>query len=216
MVAAMVIGGVASIGSAVVSSSASTKAANAAKDAAAQNNALQQDIYNQNKANLSGYTESGNKATSSIDALLGNGGDQAAQDAAFQKFLGSTGYQFQTDQGEKAVTAALGSKGLLDSGAALKSLNNYGQQQALTGFGTYASLLQGQQSTGLSAASALAGVGQQYADAVGTNNTNAANTVGNAALASAGQISSALGNLVTGYGIEKGLSSSYKPKNGGN
>jgi type II secretory pathway pseudopilin PulG len=208
MVVAAVVGGVATVGSAVASSSAASKASKTAKNTAAANNALQQDIYNQNKATLSPYVEEGNKATGALGDLLGLNG-AGSQNAGFGNYLNSTGYQFQLGQGEKAVTAALGSKGLLDSGAAQKALTNYGQQQALTGFGNYANLLAGQQGVGLSAASAQAGAGAGYANSVSANNNVASEASQNAALAGAAGINSALGSALGAYGLSQGLGSSY-------
>ena len=69
---------VAAVGSAVVGAGASiisgNKAAKSAKDTATQNNALQQTIYNENKATLSPFVNAGSSATNSIQALLGLGG----------------------------------------------------------------------------------------------------------------------------------------------
>ena len=73
-----IIGGVASIGGAILGSKAQKKAANAAAQAAtdntAANNALARDIYGQNKATLSPFINTGTNASSAINALLGLGG----------------------------------------------------------------------------------------------------------------------------------------------
>lgn len=75
-----IIGGVASIGGALLSSSGQKKAANtaanAAKDTAATNNALALNIYGQNKAALSPYSNNGMAASNAINSLLGIGGTQ--------------------------------------------------------------------------------------------------------------------------------------------
>lgn len=137
------------------------------------------------------------------------GSSAATQDAAFQNYENSTGYQFQLNNGLKSVQAALGAQGLTDSGAAQKSLNNYAQNQALTGFNSYLSALQGQQGAGLTAASAQAGVGQNYANATSANNNAAATATGNAALSGANGVNSALGSALTAYSYNQGLGSSY-------
>lgn len=73
-----VIAGAGAIGGAALSSKAQSKAAETAaqaqQDTAAQNNALQQQIYNQNKATLSPFVNTGTQASSAINALLGLGG----------------------------------------------------------------------------------------------------------------------------------------------
>jgi len=63
----------------------------------------------------------------------------------------------------KSVQAALGSKGLLDSGAAMKSLDNYGINSFLVNSIPMRPI--GALSAPLSSASAQAGVGQGYANA---------------------------------------------------
>jgi hypothetical protein len=126
---------------------------------------------------------------------FGQAEGRAVPNAGLDAFTNSDGYQFRLNQGTRSVQAALGAKGLTDSGAALKSLTNYAQGAASSEFGNYLSALQGQQQTGLSAASAQAGVGQNYANQVSANNNAATATSSNAALAQAGNISSALGNV---------------------
>lgn len=210
IVGAAVIGGGASV-------IASNKASKTARDAATQNNALQRDIYDQNKATLQPYVNTGNKATQSIEALLGLGGDTNAANAAFDAYKGSTEYSSRFNEGQRAVTAALGGKGLLDSGAAQKALLKYGQTFASNEFGNYIGNLQTQQQTGLGAAAALTGNGQNYANAVSNNNNQAANTAANAALSNAGAVNSVLGSALSAYGLSQGVGSSYgqKPALGG-
>ena len=78
-----IIGGVASIGGALIGSSAQKKAANKAADVslqtAQQNNALAQNIYNQNAQALSPFQQRGNEAGNAINALLGLGVRQQQQ-----------------------------------------------------------------------------------------------------------------------------------------
>lgn len=199
---AAVIGGVASVAS-------SNKAASTAQSTAQANNALQSQIYQQNAATLAPYVKTGNVAGSAVNALLGVSGDPTAANAAFDNYKNSTEYQSRLTQGQNSVTAALGSKGLLDSGAALKSLTKYGQTFASNEFGNYLGNLQTQQQVGLNAASAQAGVGQSYANSVSANNNTASNTVSNAALSNANTVNSALGNIVSAYGYSQGIGSSY-------
>lgn len=72
------IGAVASIGGAILGSKAQRKAANkaaqAATDNTAANNALAREIYGQNKATLSPFVNTGTQASGAINALLGLGG----------------------------------------------------------------------------------------------------------------------------------------------
>lgn len=113
-----------------------------------------------------------------------NGG-QTAQEAAndaFDIFRNSTGYQFRVNEGQDAMNSGFGASGTLQSGAALKALDTYRQNMASNEFGNYMGYLGNQQGVGLSAGSALAGVGQNYANSMAANNNNAASAIGNAAL----------------------------------
>ena len=199
---AAIIGGGASIIGA-------NKASKTAKSTAAANNAIQQDTYAKNSAVLSPFIGAGQAATGSINGLLGLGGDPAASAAAYASYKGSTEYTSRLKEGQDSVTAGLGARGLLDSGAAQKALLRYGQTFASNDFGQYLGNLQQQQGVGLSAASAQAGVGTNLANSVSANNNAAANTVANAALTNASTINGVLNNAVGAYGISKGYGSSY-------
>lgn len=101
----------------------------------------------------------------------------------FEVFRNSTGYQFRLGQGMDALNSGYAGAGTLQSGAAMKAAQEYGQNFASNEFGNYMGYLGNQQGVGLSGASALAGVGQNYANSVMTNNNNAGTAVANAALA---------------------------------
>lgn len=295
---AIIAGGVAAagaIGGAVLSSNAQRRAAstaaNAAQSTATQNNALQQQIYNQNYATLNPYVSRGNEAGSAINSLLGIAGTapagaqgtqqygpaaplgggysgptlqqiyamqndgipgnfqpalnaymagqgaggpaaggapatapsaggvttpaptpQANYQNAFQNYLNSTGYQFQVDQGNRGINQGYAARGALQSGAALRALQTYGQNTATGFFRDYLGLLSNQQGVGLSGANAIAGVGTNYANSVSANNNNAGNAAANNALLAGnananmwGNISGAVGGLANAFG------SSYRP-----
>ena len=191
---AAAIGGV---GTAIASSN-SKKATNRATDVAqltaTQNNALQRDIYSQNAARLDPYTVRGNNAATSIDALLSGG---AGADAAFAKFRDGSGYNFIRDEALNATRGQFAGRSVGQSGAAMKALQDRaGNIGSAVGFQPYLNALQTQQQTGLAAASGLAGVGQNYAGAVGNNNNSAASAAGNAALAGAYNTNNAIGQGV--------------------
>lgn len=299
------VGAIGSIAGGVLSASAQKKAAGKAADTslqvAEQNNALQKQIYGENKDLLNPYVTRGNEAGSAINALLGisgtssaaaptgwtpgtpggsgvpqvnpgygggaaqpvngygtrfgvtpalqnggssaflarhpqfvNGGSgpdpvgapqavapppapagppgQTPYQNAFQNYLNSTGYQFQVDQGNKGINQGYAAKGALQSGAALKALQTYGQNTATGFFKDYLGLLGNQQGVGLSGASAVAGVGQNYANSVGANNTNAGNAAANAYLAQGNANANLYGNIAGAIGgVANAFGSSYRP-----
>lgn len=114
------------------------------------------------------------------------------------------GYQFRLDQGLKATQGSAGARGLNGSGATLKALANYGQNQASQEYGNVYNReygrLSGLAGLGSNALSGLMGAagqrGQQLADvSVGMGNAQAAAQMANgqAAGARAGQMGALLG-----------------------
>ena len=206
-VAAAIITGVAAVGGAVVMSNASDKASKAATNAANQNNALEKEIYGENKANLTPWMTRGNTAGGEYSALLGLGGDPQAAQNGLKTYLDSSGYKFRLDSGRDAITSSKATAGLLNSGSTLKALDQYGQNIGTGYFDDYLGHLSDLPGQGLGAGSALAGVGQNYAGAVSANNNAAADATGNAALAGAANFNNMLGSIVGAYGTYKGMSS---------
>jgi hypothetical protein len=186
---------------------ASSNASNAASNAAAQNNALQQEIYNSNKGLEQPFITSGDNAETELNGFLGLGGDPEATQAAFQKYLDSTGYQFSLNQGMGAVANSKAASGLLGSGSLVKSLDAFGTGLADQYGQQYVGNLQNEVSTGAGSANALAGQGQSYANAVSTNNNSAAAASGNAGLTAANGLNGLLGNAFNAYALSRGGSS---------
>ena len=201
------IGAVAGVAGAAISAGATNHAANVAADAAAQNNALQSQIYGVNSANAAPYIAAGDRASTALQGFLGLGGDPAATQQAFDDYLHATGYGFARQQGLDAVTQSKAAGGLLDSGATLKALDAYGTGLADQYGQQYVGDLQGLATTGQAAASGLAGAGQAYANAAGANTTNAATTAANAGLANAATVNGLIGNALTAWGAARGQSS---------
>jgi hypothetical protein len=102
---------------------------------------------------------------------------------AFQQFYNSPTYQVPLKAGLEAVNTGYAAKGALESGAAMKAISDYGAGNAAGALGTYMDNLYRQEALGVSASSALAGVGQNLVSNVSANNTNAGNAAANAQLA---------------------------------
>lgn len=181
LAAAIGVGAVASVGSAAIGASASKKASKASAQSAAEANALQGRIYDENKTILSPFVQAGRPATDRLNALLGLSGQPAQQQAfgGFRDYLDQSGYAFDLGRGLDAVNAGYAGKGMIKSGAAMKGIEDYRQGIQNQYLGNYMGLLGGQQGLGLSAGSALAGVGQNYANNAGQiamqNGANQAN-----------------------------------------
>jgi hypothetical protein len=129
----------------------------------------------------------------------------------WDQFRNSTNYQFRLNEGMGALNRNYAARGLLESGAAMKGINNYAQNFASNELGNYMALLSGQQNMGMAGASALAGVGQNMVSNVTANNNSGASAAANAALVGGqangqmwGGIAGALGNLAGSFGSSYG------------
>lgn len=220
VVGAAAIGGVATTVASSKNSKAIDSATAAQERSAAEQVALQREIYGKNEGHLSPFIDRGNSAGSTINALLGLGGTsgtsaQSAATNAYNLFKQSTGYQDRLQEGYRGVNSNYAASGILQSGAAQKALLQYGQQQASNEFGNYMGALGNQQGVGLSGASALAGVGQSFANSMGQISQNSANAAGQAAVAKANNSNSLIGGLSNIAGNTFGALSSYGGGGGG-
>ena len=170
---ALIIGG-AGLAGAAISSSAAGGAAQDAETAAAQNNALESQIYQNNTKLETPYINAGDTAENALTGFLGLGGNPQATDQAFNDYLNSTGYQFALNQGLDSVAQTKAAQGLLGSGSLVKALDSYGTGLAQQYGQQYVGALQNLTNTGQGAANALAGFGQNYAGQVSGNNNNVA------------------------------------------
>lgn len=108
---------------------------------------------------LGSQVSNGTGASNDLSALLGVGGDPAAQQKAFQDWQNSTGYQFGLDQGSKAITGNAAARGLLNSGDTAKALDTYGQNYADTQYQNYLTPLMNLINSGNQAGGIVSGAG---------------------------------------------------------
>jgi hypothetical protein len=175
------VAGASVIGS-VVSSGNASSAANAQTNAANQANSTQQGMFNTTNANQAPWRQAGGQAVNALSQFYGLGGVTTPGDASgagatttgqagapnYSQILSNLpGYQFQQQQGNLATQRDLAARGLLQSGAAGKELQTFGQGLA----SNYA-----QQYTG--GLQSLAGLGQSSVQATGQAGTAAANQIG--------------------------------------
>jgi hypothetical protein len=106
---------------------------------------------------------------------------QQRYENAFNNFRNSTGYNFRLNEGINAINSGYAGAGSIKSGAAMKAINDYGQNMASGEFANYLAALGNQQAIGSNAASAQAGVSQNLGNSLaniamqqGNNNANAA------------------------------------------
>jgi hypothetical protein len=203
LIPALVIGA-GTVAGAAISGSAADSAAKTASDTASANNALQSQVYNSNKGLAQPYIDAGDTAETALNGFLGLGGDPAATQKAFNDYLNSTGYQFNLDQGLDAVTQSKAASGLLGSGSTAKALDSYATGEADQYGQQYVGNLQNEVSTGQNAVNALTGAGQSYANAVSSNNNNAASVTANAGITGAAQTNALINTALAAYGTSRG------------
>jgi hypothetical protein len=156
----------------------------------------------QAQALLNPYIQSGNQANSRLSDLLGlsSNAGAAGYGSLSKQFTApdlanDPGYQFQLEQGNKALDRRAAAGGGYFSGAALKAAQDYGQGLASTTFNDaynrdvanksqLYSMLSGQSGTGLNAANAGAGLA-----------TDIGSAKANATMGSAGNISNLIAAL---------------------
>lgn len=159
---ALLLGG-ALVGGAAMSSSAASKAAKAQQNAANKASDISRQQYEQTRADLAPYRDTGANALQKYaDAAGLNGVDRRTD--SFADFRADPGYEFQMSEGLRGVqgSAAAGSLGI-NGGGVLKALQRYGQGVADQGYNTYLGRLQN-----------LSTMGQNSAAQTGTFGANAA------------------------------------------
>lgn len=137
------------------------------------------------------YTEA-EIAAAKQQAMQAN--QQRAQQG-FDTFRNSTGYDFRVRQGMNALNSGYAGAGTIKSGAAIKGAIDYGQGMASQEFGNYLNALGNQQSLGLQAGGAAAGVGVQTGNSLGSIYMQNGANQANASLARASALGSGLSSL---------------------
>lgn len=111
------------------------------------------------------------------------------QQQAMEDFANSAGMQFQLEQGTNALNNMYAAHGMLQSGAAMKGINDYAQQTALQNyFMPYMGMLGGLSAQGAQAGAAVAGVGSTFGNTAAGINSNYGN--------SASAINAGMGNAI--------------------
>jgi len=124
--------------------------------------------------------------------------------SAFANYIANSDYAFQQGEGNNAVNSGYAGKGTVQSGAAMKALENY-RQNLQSGYRQqWAGGVANQQGVGLQAGGALAGVATNYGNTIAASNTAASDARANAALSQQNVFGNALGTaggaLLKGFG----------------
>lgn len=113
---------------------------------------LQQQMWQQNSANLNPWIQTGQGADYTLASLYGLNG----QKPNYSSFYNSPDYNFAFQQGNQATTNLLAAKGNLLSGGGLAALTKFGQGLASQQYQNYVGRLMGISGQGEQAAASLA------------------------------------------------------------
>ena len=181
-VAAAGITAAAGIGGSLLQSQAAKSGQNAA-----------QAQFAQEQANLAPFRTAGQSALGVASDLSGANGPDAAT-AAMANFQTDPGYQFQLQQGLRAVDAGAASQGMLRSGATLKAEDTFGQGLAEQDFTNYYNRLYNLSSLGETAAAGGSPSAIAAGNSAQTAGTQQASIYGNAASGAAADANTLLNN----------------------
>ena len=149
-----------------------------------------QELTNQDKVLYQPYTQQGTQGLGAYTNILGLNGPDAAK-SAMNAFTASPGYQYQLDQGLRAVDAGAASRGLLHSGATIKAEQTLGNNLANQDFGNYVTRL-----------NSLAGLGLQGAQGESSATKTYLNLLTGQSEGQQGTDTSAAGQQASIYGNE--------------
>jgi hypothetical protein len=191
-VEAGIIGG--GVVSSLIGSSASRDAASMQADSAERAQAQQAAQYQQTRADLQPWVQSGSQANNKLSSLMGlDGSDPAAQ-------LESTpGYQFRYDQGMAGVNNSAAAKGGLLSGGTLKAIQKYGQDFASNEYQNQWNRLNSMSNTGQASAAGQASASTAFGNASAANSQAQGNALASGAMGTGNAWSNGISSAVNGY-----------------
>jgi len=176
--------------------SAANRATDVAGQTAADQVALQREIFEKQTELQKPFREAGLAGQNRLMELLGIGGTAGAPgygkyataEFGADKFKTDPSYAFRMSEGMKALERSAAARGGLMSGATLKGIQRYGQDLASTEFQNAFNRYQAERAGTLNPYQALAGTAQsganvlgQQAGQMGTNISNALGAYGSAA-----------------------------------
>jgi hypothetical protein len=208
MVVSAVIGGVAAIGGAVITSNAASDAAKAQRDATNASIAEQRAGLDYAKQVQDPYLKAGQSAIVPFRASLGIGSpDEVA--SAYKMFSESPDYQWALNQGIDATLARANATGLgTRGGGALKALTQYGQGMATQNLSNWRQAVGTLMDVGNSTAARLGNQATQTAGNIGDTMTTGAARASAYNMQGAGAWSDALGDTAKIFGAASKYDSS--------
>jgi hypothetical protein len=203
----------ATIGAAVIGGGASilagSKAAHATTKAADQSIGEQRREYDQSRADLAPWRNTGGSALDTLSRFYGLNGQAPDQSV----FTDSPGYQYRFNEGIRGIDRGAAARGLLHSGAAVKAEENMGQGLASQEVGNWTNTLLGLSGAGQNATNTGVAAGQNSANAISQAYGNAGNARASSYANIGSSINSGINNVLFSY--LNGFGGSKAPNYGG-
>ncbi|MEJ0093830.1 MAG: hypothetical protein WDN46_10410 [Methylocella sp.] len=231
------IGGLGSIGSALIGSNAAQQASQQQIQASELAQQTENNLLQQTTKETAPFRQAGVGAVDQLSNIFGipfassniggvsmpgSAGGQSAINAAMANFTNTPNFQFAFDQGEQALDRSAAASGQLLSGGQLKAAQQFGQGLASQQFGNYFNQLLSLAGLGQTATGQQVGANTGVANSLaglqtGAGTAAASGTVGSANALSGGLSSLGLfGALGTGALGTSGSASSFGGTGGGN
>lgn len=217
--AAAAVGG-ASVVSGMMGSSAAKSGARAQARAIREATALQREMYNTTRKDLSQYRDVGSKYTGELDRAM----PDLTKSFTMSDFAKDPGYDFRMQEGAKALERSAAARGGLMGGAAGKAMARYGQDYASNEYSNaynrfnsdrdqrYNKLSQ-LSSMGQNAAAGSAQAAQNYANSAGQMIVGGGNAQAASQIAGANAWSNAIGQGLGAAASFGGFGGTAKPTN---
>ena len=186
---------IASIAGGLIASRGASKAAKSQEGAANRQLKLERQIYDETSANFAPFREQGLQGFNALNYEV-MGGERPQGYGGFQE---TPGYQFQMDQGTRAVEGSAAAQGNVRSGATMKALQGFGQGLANQEYGNYLNRLTGIAGMGQAAAGNQAAAGANFAQGAGQAYGNIGNAQSAGAIGQANAWNGGIQNALGAY-----------------
>jgi post-segregation antitoxin (ccd killing protein) len=203
MISAGIATAATSVGSGILSSIGSGKAAKAEESYLNKALQFQEGVYNTTQTNLSPWISGGQTALSQYMGGLGlsggtGGGTGGALSQYWNAFTKTPYYTFPLQQGQQTLAQQAAARGLNLSTGTVQGMSNYTSNYAAQNWNSYMNALNSLSNTGQTAATNLGQVGATVGQEVGTTSSGLAAAAGSGIMGQYGGIANALSGIGLG------------------
>ena len=215
---ALLIGGGMSLLGGVIGAKGAKSAAQTQADAATQATALQKQMFDTTQSNLQPYMQAGQIRLNQLEAQL----PQLTKPFTMQDFQASPAYQFNLEQGQKAIDKAAAARGAFYQPGTLQDVARFSQglasnefQNAFSNYnmnlGNIWNRLYSLTGTGQNAAANLGSFSGQAAGQIGSNITSGGAATAAGTVGQANALTGALGGVGNAYLMSQILGRQQQP-----